>query len=80
MLTIGLWKGYNTNMTNYFNRGRQPSYSVFLTREQAEAMNDMARESQAPLDLSATVAAARIEVKRKLRVLVDAIRKKESRV
>jgi hypothetical protein len=59
-----------------FNRDKQHSYSVFLTPDQARALNDMVN-GQAPTTALATDALN--AVKSKLRVLLDAIRKRESR-
>jgi hypothetical protein len=65
-------------MFNY-NRGKQHSYSIFLTPEQAQQLSEMIREAAPKPNAHAYDAAVRIEVKRKVNVLINAIKTRESR-
>jgi hypothetical protein len=67
--------GFMLNWT----REKQHSYSVFLTPEQAEALQEMVMAFTPEKNPTPAKAANRIEAKRKLRVLLDAIRRREAR-
>ena len=62
-----------------WTREKQHSYSVFFTREQAEALQEMVMAFEPEGEPGAVKASNRIEAKRKLRVLLDAIRRRETR-